>query len=144
MISPKVVREGFGRHIWVTETDSREDYYIGLFISELVYIFGIVFVKWSILAFYWRIFSADTRIRLPIWIMFTMVCMWGISVVSFSLTCDDVHADAIIVFCQNLSVRPITRILDEIQSRTPDDLWVHLRSPGSEVVHWEFHYEHGN
>jgi hypothetical protein len=38
---------------------------MGLFVAEYTYTLSIVFIKWSILAFYWRIFNINPTIRLP-------------------------------------------------------------------------------
>jgi hypothetical protein len=61
------------------------DFSIGLFAAELTYTGVIVFVKFSILALYWRIFSRSTSIQLPIYVMATAVFMWGVAVVSVAL-----------------------------------------------------------
>ena len=54
----------------------------GLFISEICWIFVIWIVKYSILAFYWRLFSANRRsIRIIIWVLAAAVTIWGVAVV---------------------------------------------------------------
>ena len=54
----------------------------GLFISEICWILVIWIVKYSILAFYWRIFSANRRsIRIVIWVFAAAVTVWGVAVV---------------------------------------------------------------
>lgn len=70
-----------GKHIQAFGPNVVEDMFIGLFSSELTYTGVIVFVKFSILALYWRIFS-KTNIKLPISILATFVFMWGTAVVS--------------------------------------------------------------
>ncbi|KAJ5731678.1 uncharacterized protein N7483_006186 [Penicillium malachiteum] len=58
-----------------------EKAFIGLFSCELTYTGIVVLVKSSILALYWRIFNR-TNIKIPISILATAVCMWGIAVTS--------------------------------------------------------------
>ena len=54
----------------------------GLFISELCWTFIIWMVKYSILAFYWRLFSTNRRsIRIIIWVLAAAVTIWGVAVV---------------------------------------------------------------
>ena len=54
----------------------------GLFISEICWTFVIWTVKYSILAFYWRLFSANRRsIQVIIWILAGVVMAWGVAVV---------------------------------------------------------------
>ncbi|XP_014550688.1 hypothetical protein COCVIDRAFT_42865 [Bipolaris victoriae FI3] len=54
---------------------------MGLFVAEYMYTLSIVFIKWSILAFYWRIFSTNPTTRLPMWILYSIIGAWGIAVV---------------------------------------------------------------
>jgi len=75
------VSRGLGRHIWVTPPDSVRAWALSLFIAELGYFFTIVFVKWSILAFYWRSFHVRRSIRIPIWTLATVVGLWGTAVI---------------------------------------------------------------
>ena len=53
----------------------------GLFISEVSYTIIICSIKFSLLAFYWRIFK-QSKIRVPIYILGAIVSCWGIAVVS--------------------------------------------------------------
>ena len=82
-LTPRTVttRGGFGKHIWAAPLDGFEVYFHGLFIAEYLYTMSIVLVKWSILAFYWRIFGSVSLTRLPIWILFGIISAWGIAVV---------------------------------------------------------------
>lgn len=75
------IPRALGRHIQTFGPNATEEAYIGLFSCELTYTGVIVLVKFSILALYWRIFS-KTNIKIPISILATGVCMWGIAVVS--------------------------------------------------------------
>ncbi|KAI8651630.1 hypothetical protein NCS55_01408700 [Fusarium keratoplasticum] len=77
-------RGGFGKHIWAAPLDGLMVYFHGLFIAEYVYTMSIVLVKWSILAFYWRIFGSVGSTRLPIWILFGIISSWGIAVILVS------------------------------------------------------------
>ncbi|KAK8028752.1 hypothetical protein PG991_005808 [Apiospora marii] len=62
-----------------------QDVSIGLFTAELTYTGVIVFVKFSILALYWRIFRNSSSIRIPIAVLGSMVVMWGIAVFLLTL-----------------------------------------------------------
>ncbi|KAM0798769.1 hypothetical protein BDR22DRAFT_934515 [Usnea florida] len=54
----------------------------GIFASEICWTFAIWTVKYSILAFYWRLFSANRRsIRIIIWVLAAVVMVWGIAVI---------------------------------------------------------------
>ena len=60
----------------------------GLFISELCWTFIIWMVKYSILAFYWRLFSTNRRlIRITIWVLAAAVTIWGVAVVGTRSLC---------------------------------------------------------
>ena len=76
-----MIPHGTGKHIWVAPVTAPKAWAIGLFIGEIVYTLTLTTVKWSTLAFYWRIFSANTTIRIPIWSLFGIVTAWGIAVV---------------------------------------------------------------
>lgn len=57
-----------------------------IFIIEICWGVVIWIVKYSILAFYWRLFSASRRsTRIIIWTLAAFVTCWGISVVCFRL-----------------------------------------------------------
>ncbi|KAH6649103.1 integral membrane protein [Truncatella angustata] len=73
------IPRGLGRHIQTFGPNATEDLFIGLFVCELTYTGVIVFVKFSILALYWRIFN-KTSIRYPITILGIAALMWGIAV----------------------------------------------------------------
>ena len=55
----------------------------GLFVSELTYFGVLLCVKFSVLAFYWRIFVMSS-IRLPIYVLAASITMWFVAVVSTS------------------------------------------------------------
>ncbi|KAL2021314.1 hypothetical protein VTK56DRAFT_7285 [Thermocarpiscus australiensis] len=74
------IPRGLGRHVQTFGPNVVRDFSIGLFVAELTYTGVIVFVKFSILALYWRIFGGSTSIKLPICIMATVVFMWGVAV----------------------------------------------------------------
>ncbi|RDW60639.1 hypothetical protein BP6252_12022 [Coleophoma cylindrospora] len=74
------VPHGLGKHIWA-QADLAEAIWafrLGLFIQELTYTTIIAIVKYSILAFYWRIFRVPS-IRLPIQILAGIVTCWAIA-----------------------------------------------------------------
>ncbi|KAK5991553.1 hypothetical protein PT974_09837 [Cladobotryum mycophilum] len=72
-------KHGLGKHIQDAPPDAAYAWAVGLFIAEMTYAVGLVFVKWAILAFYWRIFHSLQTIKLPIWIILGIVCAWGIA-----------------------------------------------------------------
>ncbi|KAI9035645.1 Phosphotransferase enzyme family protein [Aspergillus affinis] len=78
------IPRALGRHIQTFGPNATEEAYIGLFSCELTYTGVIVLVKFSILALYWRIFN-KTNIKIPISILATAVCMWGIAVFLLTL-----------------------------------------------------------
>lgn len=78
---------GFGKHVEAFANDEElyghdVSYYfsLGLFIAELTYTGVIVFVKYSIIALYWRIFNT-TNIKIPLLVFGFIVTAWGIAVV---------------------------------------------------------------
>ncbi|KAI1370590.1 hypothetical protein F4677DRAFT_465074 [Hypoxylon crocopeplum] len=78
------VPRGLGRHVQTFDPNVNELFSIGLFTAELTYTGVIVFVKFSILTLYWRIFN-KTNIKLPISILAVTVLMWGIAVFLLTL-----------------------------------------------------------
>ncbi|RAK83109.1 integral membrane protein [Aspergillus costaricaensis CBS 115574] len=78
------IPRALGRHIQTFGPNATEDAYIGLFSCELTYTGVIVLVKFSILALYWRLFNR-ANIKLPISLLATLVCMWGIAVFLLTL-----------------------------------------------------------
>ncbi|KAI1635178.1 hypothetical protein F4809DRAFT_615217 [Biscogniauxia mediterranea] len=78
------IPRGLGRHVWTFGPNVVEYFYIGLFTAELTYTGVIVFVKFSILALYWRIFN-NTSIKVPVCILGSAVLMWGIAVFFLTL-----------------------------------------------------------
>ena len=55
---------------------------LGFFISQICWVFVLWIVTYSILAFYWRLFSCNGRLtRFAIWTITVAVLCWGISVV---------------------------------------------------------------
>ncbi|CRK13331.1 Satratoxin biosynthesis SC1 cluster protein 4 like [Verticillium longisporum] len=71
---------GTGKHVWAAPPEATKVWATGLFISEIVYTITLATVKWSTLAFYWRIFSANQSIRIPIWTLGGIVLVWAIAV----------------------------------------------------------------
>ncbi|KAL8698796.1 MAG: hypothetical protein Q9224_001689 [Gallowayella concinna] len=63
-----MVDHGLGRHIWTAPMDSDVVWAKGLFISEISYTIIICSIKFSLLAFYWRIFK-QSKIRIPIYVL---------------------------------------------------------------------------
>lgn len=80
---PKVLPHGTGKHVWTGPPDAVYAWSLGLFVSEVAYTLTLATVKWSTLALYWRIFSANRGIRIPIWVLTGVVGAWAIAVVRF-------------------------------------------------------------
>ncbi|GLA28505.1 hypothetical protein AnigIFM63326_006084 [Aspergillus niger] len=78
------IPRALGRHIQTFGPNATENAYIGLFSCELTYTGVIVLVKFSILALYWRLFNR-ANIKIPISLISTLVCMWGIAVFLLTL-----------------------------------------------------------
>ena len=74
---------GLGRHIWVAPPDAALVWAKGLFISEVCYTVIICSNRFSVLAFYWRIFK-PSKIRIPIYLLVASVSAWGIAVVGMT------------------------------------------------------------
>ena len=66
-------------HLWVLGPDYLENSFKALWTGELLYTFILCLAKYSILAFYWRIFAS--AIKIPVCIVAGFVTAWGISVV---------------------------------------------------------------
>ncbi|RWA04860.1 hypothetical protein EKO27_g10242 [Xylaria grammica] len=79
------IPRGLGRHVQTFGPNVQEDFAIGLFTAELTYTGVIVFVKFSILALYWRIFNQNSSIKLPVAILSGAVTAWGIAVLLLTL-----------------------------------------------------------
>lgn len=91
-------------YVTVTKSDSIEDLtldqvkllLLGTFIIEICWGVVIWMVKYSILAFYWRLFSANRRsTRFIIWTLAACVTCWGIATVRFRLLILAVLADSL-------------------------------------------------
>ncbi|KAI1160798.1 hypothetical protein F5B18DRAFT_630887 [Nemania serpens] len=80
-----MVDYGVGRHVWAGPPGATKAWARGLFVSELAYTITIITVKWSTLAFYWRVFATKRSIRWPIWILGGIVSAWGIAVLLISV-----------------------------------------------------------
>ncbi|KAI0409322.1 hypothetical protein F4802DRAFT_593599 [Xylaria palmicola] len=74
------IPRGLGRHVQTFGPNVQRDFAIGIFAAELNYAGVIVFVKFSILALYWRIFNKNISIKLPVAVLSTTVTAWGIAV----------------------------------------------------------------
>ncbi|OTA08647.1 hypothetical protein A9Z42_0003790 [Trichoderma parareesei] len=80
-----MVDNGMCRHIWAGPADATRDWALGLFTTEFTYTLSLVFIKWSILAFYWRIFSIQFLDKLCLWILAGMVACWGVAAILTSI-----------------------------------------------------------
>ena len=76
-----VLKQGVLQH-----DQAANEHILGLtvFLSEICWVVVVWIVKYSILAFYWRLFSANRRsTRIVIWALTAVVTCWGIAVVRF-------------------------------------------------------------
>ena len=78
---------GFGRHVWVGPPDALEVWAKGLFMAVFTYTLSLMFIKWSILAWYWRLFHIQSYMKPLIWILFAVVCIWGVAKVRSMPAC---------------------------------------------------------
>ena len=82
-----VVNNTIAQWRWVSDDPIGVNYFekdvlLGFFISQICWVVVLWIVKCSILAFYWRLFSCNSRsTRLVIWTIAVAVMCWGISVV---------------------------------------------------------------
>ncbi|KAL3964995.1 hypothetical protein ACCO45_001999 [Purpureocillium lilacinum] len=84
---------GFGRHVWVGPPDALEVWAKGLFMAVFTYTLSLVFIKWSILAWYWRLFHIQSYMKPLIWMLFAVVCIWGVAkIIVVSLECFPIEA----------------------------------------------------
>ncbi|TWU71249.1 hypothetical protein ED733_002409 [Metarhizium rileyi] len=74
------VSKGLGKHIWATPPDSMYAWAIVMLIGLVTYPVVVVCFKWSILAFYWRLFRFERSVRIFIWILVALVFLWGLAV----------------------------------------------------------------
>ncbi|KAF2450126.1 hypothetical protein P171DRAFT_426596 [Karstenula rhodostoma CBS 690.94] len=78
------VSRGYGKHREAVGPTVDYDFFLGFFIAEIIYTVIITFVKYSILALYWRLFQAD-NILWPIGIMSFVATAWGVAVLLLSI-----------------------------------------------------------
>ena len=74
------VHRGVGRHIEVYGPEGVEHFYLSLFVCEILYTLTLCLTKYSILLFFLRLFT-KTNIRIPIYILGSIVTGWAIAVV---------------------------------------------------------------
>ena len=143
ILSLSVVNHGLGRHIWVGPPDAAVAWAKGLFISEVSYTCIICSVKFSLLAFYWRLFK-QSKIRIPIYVLGTVVTCWGIAVVSLRSLRHKrtLPFDASIDSYYNLPVSACQRILDAICADAAYTGKLHLWRQRQPVLRWKFNPEY--
>ncbi|KAL7906416.1 hypothetical protein GGI35DRAFT_108468 [Trichoderma velutinum] len=88
-----MVNNGFCKHVWAGPPDATRDWALGLFTTEFTYTFSLMFIKFSILAFYWRIFSVQFIDKLLLGILAGMVACWTIaSILTSAFQCIPISA----------------------------------------------------
>ena len=73
LISNAVIHYGFGKHIWIAPDGAVTVFLKALFFSELAFTGVIVFVKYSILGLYWRLFKQRRYMKVAIYCIFALV-----------------------------------------------------------------------
>ena len=73
---------GLGKEFWTISANDFEFFGQTIFISDLCWIVVIFTVKYSILAFYWRLFAHVRKARKAIFILLAFVTCWTIAVVT--------------------------------------------------------------
>ncbi|KAI3329194.1 hypothetical protein HD806DRAFT_548325 [Xylariaceae sp. AK1471] len=86
------LRPGLGRHVIIDVSPEEEGEFLKyLFAGSLTYPFAIALAKFTILAFYWRLFSI--RARIPIFILTFLVFIWLVSLFLLALlSCSPIRA----------------------------------------------------
>ncbi|OAQ57484.1 hypothetical protein VFPPC_11980 [Pochonia chlamydosporia 170] len=88
IIAAVVLNHGLGRHVWAAPPDATNVWAKAGILGSLCYTSHTILIKLSILALYWRFFSIEDSIRPLIWILFGIVCSWGVAVVCSKLGLD--------------------------------------------------------
>ncbi|KAL3953836.1 hypothetical protein ACCO45_011792 [Purpureocillium lilacinum] len=99
---------GFGKHIWAAPPEARKVYAQGSFLSGIAFILALVFIKLSVLALFWRLFSVQDSIQAILWILFGVVYAWG-------------FAGLLVVIFQCLPTRSIWERFDPVNPMPPTD-----------------------
>ena len=87
------VIRGYGLHYEVLDPNTFFTYFFtNLFTSELLYPTVICLVKYSTLAFYWRLFAKS--IRVPVYILAGVTTLWGLAVVRITSMSSDPRGPA--------------------------------------------------
>ncbi|KAF2798691.1 hypothetical protein K505DRAFT_346385 [Melanomma pulvis-pyrius CBS 109.77] len=81
------VSRGYGKHREASGPEIDHDFFLGFFMAEIIYTFILTFVKYAILALYWRIFGKEA-IQWPVYILAFVATAWAIAVLFLSIfTC---------------------------------------------------------
>ncbi|MCJ1352543.1 MAG: hypothetical protein MMC33_002527 [Icmadophila ericetorum] len=82
-----VIIGGFGQHVQLATLETATRFFQMLYFVQIVYIFAIAFIKWSILLFYRRIFSVSGT-KVPLLVIGVIVLCWSIaSILASILSC---------------------------------------------------------
>ncbi|KAL8737027.1 MAG: hypothetical protein Q9181_002091 [Wetmoreana brouardii] len=76
----KGIQQGYGLHLWVLGPDFITNFFKNLFTGEILYTLVLCTTKYSILAFYRRIFA--TTIKVAVYVLAAVVTAWAIAVIS--------------------------------------------------------------
>ncbi|KAH7018654.1 hypothetical protein B0J12DRAFT_722435 [Macrophomina phaseolina] len=103
------MRKSLGLHIAeITDPDRIIEFLKIVYIIQIMYVWAISITKFSVLAFYWRLFSVSARIT--IWIVTFMAVSWFVALVFLTIfTCVPVQAawDVTITNAKCTPLRPL-------------------------------------
>lgn len=123
-----MTKQGLGHDISSVTSFQLGLFVKGIFISQICWTFVIWTVNFSILAFYWRLFSANRRsVQVIIWILAVVVMAWGVAVVgACPLSQRDVSAgryprisDNRLVTCHSTSMSSCLQTLEALRQWMP-------------------------
>ena len=109
-----VTAHGLGENIYELSYNSFTFFIKGLYISEVLWTVVIFMVKYSILAFYWRLFSETRSARVAVHILLAVVTCWGFGVVCLNcknFNCNFTHLE-LQVFVTVFQCHPVNGFWD--------------------------------
>lgn len=74
------VHRGVGRHIALYGPEGVRNFFLNLFVCEILYTIVLCLTKFSVMLFYIRIFG-KSNIGIPVGIIGSIVACWGVAVV---------------------------------------------------------------
>lgn len=98
-----MIVKGYGKHFEASGPNVLHDFLLNFFVAFIWFTVIIAFVKYSILALYWRVFGRG-NVRWPVWTLTAVVTAWGIAVVrkDTKLVSETSSVDRYLAVCHNL------------------------------------------